>query len=303
MTSPALLALADGSLFRGVAIGAEGQTVGEVVFNTAMSGYQEILTDPSYSRQIVTLTYPHIGNTGCNAADAESAQVHAAGLVIRDLPLAASNWRIRGSARRLPSPQRHRRHRRDRHAPPDAHPARQGRAERLPGRRREHFRRGRASPPRRHFRASKAWTSQRSSRSRSATAGAKAATIWTRPHSCTPRLRFRVVALRLRHQAQHPAHARRSRLRRDRRAGRDAGERGDRAASRRRAPRERPGRSGALRLRDRRDPRVAPRESADVRHLPRPSAARPCGRRQDDQDEVRPSRREPSGHRSRRPAA
>jgi carbamoyl-phosphate synthase small subunit len=93
MTIPALLALADGNLFRGVSIGAEGQTVGEVVFNTAMTGYQEILTDPSYSRQIVTLTYPHIGNTGCNAADTESTQVHAAGLVIRDLSLAASNWR------------------------------------------------------------------------------------------------------------------------------------------------------------------------------------------------------------------
>jgi len=93
MTSPALLALADGSLFRGIAIGAEGKTVGEVVFNTAMSGYQEILTDPSYSRQIVTLTYPHIGNTGCNAADTEASKVHAAGLVIRDLPLAASSWR------------------------------------------------------------------------------------------------------------------------------------------------------------------------------------------------------------------
>jgi carbamoyl-phosphate synthase small subunit len=93
MTAPALLALADGTLFRGVAIGAEGQSVGEVVFNTSMSGYQEILTDPSYSRQIVTLTYPHIGNTGCNAADTEADRVHAAGLVIRDLPLAASNWR------------------------------------------------------------------------------------------------------------------------------------------------------------------------------------------------------------------
>jgi carbamoyl-phosphate synthase small subunit len=93
MTTPALLALADGSLFRGTAIGVQGQTVGEVVFNTAMTGYQEILTDPSYARQIVTLTYPHIGNTGCNAADAESTQVHVAGLVIRDLPLIASNWR------------------------------------------------------------------------------------------------------------------------------------------------------------------------------------------------------------------
>ena len=74
MNTPALLALADGNLFRGISIGAEGQTVGEVVFNTAMTGYQEILTDPSYARQIVTLTYPHIGNTGCNVVDEESAQ-------------------------------------------------------------------------------------------------------------------------------------------------------------------------------------------------------------------------------------
>jgi carbamoyl-phosphate synthase small subunit len=91
--TPAILALADGTLFRGISIGAEGQTVGEVVFNTAITGYQEILTDPSYARQIVTLTYPHVGNTGCNAVDEESTQVHAAGLVIRDLPRLASNWR------------------------------------------------------------------------------------------------------------------------------------------------------------------------------------------------------------------
>lgn len=90
---PALLALADGTVFRGQGIGAEGSSAGEVVFNTAMSGYQEILTDPSYCRQIVTLTYPHIGNTGINREDCESDRVHAAGLVIRDLPLVASNWR------------------------------------------------------------------------------------------------------------------------------------------------------------------------------------------------------------------
>ncbi|WP_455922496.1 glutamine-hydrolyzing carbamoyl-phosphate synthase small subunit [Pseudomonas putida] len=93
MTKPAILALADGSIFRGEAIGADGQTVGEVVFNTAMTGYQEILTDPSYAQQIVTLTYPHIGNTGTTAEDAESNRVWSAGLVIRDLPLVASNWR------------------------------------------------------------------------------------------------------------------------------------------------------------------------------------------------------------------
>ena len=93
MTSPAILALEDGSIFKGLAIGAEGISVGEVVFNTAMSGYQEILTDPSYARQIVTLTYPHIGNTGTNSEDEESTGIWAAGLVIRDLPLLASNYR------------------------------------------------------------------------------------------------------------------------------------------------------------------------------------------------------------------
>ena len=95
MNKPALLVLEDGSLFRGESIGYEGETVGEVVFNTALTGYQEILTDPSYSRQIVTLTYPHIGNVGTNEDDEESSHVHVAGLVIRDLPPRASNWRSR----------------------------------------------------------------------------------------------------------------------------------------------------------------------------------------------------------------
>lgn len=93
MSSPAILVLEDGSVFKGLAIGASGTSVGEVVFNTAMSGYQEILTDPSYARQIITLTYPHIGNTGTNAEDEESTSIWAAGLVIRDLPLLASNYR------------------------------------------------------------------------------------------------------------------------------------------------------------------------------------------------------------------
>ncbi|WP_017222015.1 glutamine-hydrolyzing carbamoyl-phosphate synthase small subunit [Moritella dasanensis] len=93
MSNIALLVLEDGTVFRGVSIGAEGHSVGEVVFNTSMTGYQEILTDPSYSRQIVTLTYPHIGNTGTNDEDAESPDVHACGLIIRDLPLVTSNFR------------------------------------------------------------------------------------------------------------------------------------------------------------------------------------------------------------------
>ncbi|MBB6341617.1 carbamoyl-phosphate synthase small subunit [Pseudomonas fluvialis] len=93
MTKPAILALADGSIFRGDSIGADGHTIGEVVFNTAMTGYQEILTDPSYAQQIVTLTYPHIGNTGTTPEDAEANRVWAAGLIIRDLPLLSSCWR------------------------------------------------------------------------------------------------------------------------------------------------------------------------------------------------------------------
>jgi carbamoyl-phosphate synthase small subunit len=92
-TPPAILALADGTVYTGQSIGAAGSTLGEVVFNTSMTGYQEILTDPSYCQQIVTLTYPHIGNYGTNAEDVESDRVHAAGLVIKDLPLVASNFR------------------------------------------------------------------------------------------------------------------------------------------------------------------------------------------------------------------
>ena len=91
---PALLALADGTVFRGESIGAPGLAVGEVVFNTAMTGYQEILTDPSYCRQLVTLTYPHIGNTGTNGEDVEASRVHAAGLVVRDVPAQPSNFRM-----------------------------------------------------------------------------------------------------------------------------------------------------------------------------------------------------------------
>ena len=97
MPKPAILALQDGTLFHGKSIGADGLSAGEVVFNTAMTGYQEILTDPSYCQQLITLTYPHIGNTGVNDEDEEAAQIHASGLIIRDLPLTASNWRSQSS--------------------------------------------------------------------------------------------------------------------------------------------------------------------------------------------------------------
>ncbi len=97
MLKPAILALEDGSLFEGLSIGVDGMTTGEVVFNTAMTGYQEILTDPSYCQQLITLTYPHIGNTGTNLEDEEASEIHASGLIIRDLPLLASNWRSNAS--------------------------------------------------------------------------------------------------------------------------------------------------------------------------------------------------------------
>ena len=97
MPKPAILALQDGTIFEGRSIGINGITSAEVVFNTAMTGYQEILTDPSYCRQMVTLTYPHIGNTGVNSEDEEATEIHASGLIIRDLPLQASNWRSEGS--------------------------------------------------------------------------------------------------------------------------------------------------------------------------------------------------------------
>jgi carbamoyl-phosphate synthase small subunit len=96
VAEPAILALEDGTVFKGVSVGAEGRTLGEVVFNTAMTGYQEILTDPSYYRQIVTLTYPHIGNVGTNSDDFESTKTYAAGLIIRDLSLVVSNYRAEG---------------------------------------------------------------------------------------------------------------------------------------------------------------------------------------------------------------
>lgn len=93
MTEPAILALEDGTVFRGISVGSPGRTIGEVVFNTALTGYQEILTDPSYCRQIVTLTYPHIGNVGSNSEDMESGQIYASGLVIRDMSMVTSSWR------------------------------------------------------------------------------------------------------------------------------------------------------------------------------------------------------------------
>ena len=102
VTRKAMLVLEDGTVFQGDAVGADGMRVGEVVFNTAMTGYQEVLTDPSYARQIVTLTYPHVGNTGCTEQDDESTRVWASGLVVRDVPQRCSNWRSKAPPRPPP---------------------------------------------------------------------------------------------------------------------------------------------------------------------------------------------------------
>jgi len=99
LSTPAVLALQDGTIFQGSSVGSDGKTIGEVVFNTAMTGYQEILTDPSYCRQIVTLTYPHIGNTGTNSVDMESSKIHASGLIIRDASMLLSSWRAERNIR------------------------------------------------------------------------------------------------------------------------------------------------------------------------------------------------------------
>ena len=270
----ALLALADGTVFHGASIGAEGETTGEVVFNTALTGYQEILTDPSYCRQIVTLTYPHIGSYGSNPEDVESARVHAAGLVVKDVPPLASNFRSTATLERLPAQGKHGRHRRHRHAPADAHPSHPWRPERL--HRRPAARRGDEPGP---------------SRCGSGRGALGTVDVGTRPGQgrqrrqalrldpddlgARPRLRRAASAgtscrgLRLRRQVQHPAHAGRARLPHHGRAGDDAGRRRAGLAPRRRLPGERTGRPGAVRLRHRSDAPVHREGAADVRHLPR----------------------------------
>jgi hypothetical protein len=281
LTTPAVLALEDGTVFRGVSIGAAGTATGEVVFNTSMTGYQEILTDPSYSRQIVTLTNPHIGNTGANSDDLESASIHAAGLVIRELPLQHSSWRgmeslaeflTRGNVVAIAEIDTRRLTRllREKGRAGRLHRERRGggtpgsgdrRGQTLPGSQGHGSRQGReraSSVPveRRHELVARAGT-QTQARPAAARRG-----------------------VRLRSQAQHPAAAVGPRLPHDGRPGADLGRRGDVDAARRRVPVERPRRSGAVHLRDRGHETPAQRRHPRVRHLSRPSAARSRLRRQ-----------------------
>ena len=290
-------------MFRGRAIGAAGATVGEVVFNTSMTGYQEILTDPSYAGQIVTLTYPHIGNVGINAEDVE-VEAHPRGGPRRSATCRAlaSNWRTQSDLAEL-SAQR---------ATSSASPtstrassraccATRARRTAASSRRRDLRRtRGGAMPSRARGRCRRwrAWTSRRSCRCTRAVrvdcrARGRSATGYRRCGEA----RFHVVAydygikhniLRMLADARLPHHGR---------AGADAGARRAGDEARRRVPEQRPGRSRALRLRDRGDSRDRRHRHADVRHLPRASAARARGGRAHAQDEVRPSRRQPSGPR------
>ena len=269
---PAILVLADGSVFRGLSIGADGITTGEVVFNTALTGYQEILTDPSYSRQIVTLTYPHIGNTGVNAEDVEADRIHAAGLVVRDVPRLHSNFRASQS---LPDylksqnivaiadidTRRLTRILREKGAQSgcimagavDEAKALRGRAC-LPG-------------PGRHG---------------SGQGGERAGGLRMERNRMEARARLRPAdraafpcgRLRLRRQAQHPAHAGRARLPPHRAAGHRHRSRGAGAEAGRCLPLQRPRRSGTVRLRD---PAIAELVAAACR-LSASASATSCSR-------------------------
>ena len=250
MSTPAVLALEDGTVFRGVSVGAKGNTTGEVVFNTAMTGYQEILTDPSYCRQIVTLTYPHIGNTGTNPEDLESPTVYAAGLVIRDLPLLHSNWRAAESLEQLPAALQGGGHRRHRHAQADPAAAREGRPSRLHHDRREH-RRDRRRARRQEISRPEGDGSRQGGVHQENLSMERRGDLEVREQTAAPAEPGARGGVRLRDQAQYSSHPLRVRVPHDGGARANAGRSGARHESRRHFPRQRPGRSRALRLRHR----------------------------------------------------
>ncbi len=232
MTVPAVLALEDGTVFRGKSIGAKGNTTGEVVFNTAITGYQEILTDPSYCRQIVTLTYPHVGNTGVNAEDLESSAIYAAGLVIRDLPLLASSWRSSESLSEFLQ-------RGKVVAIADIDTRKLTRVLRDKGAQAGCIMTGESIDQTAAVRAARKFPGLKGMDL--AKVGHDQAPVSVERGEPVARQRSQPAAtggtpacrcLRLRHQAQHPATARRSRLPHDRRAGDDAGRQGPRTQSR-----------------------------------------------------------------------
>ena len=269
MTITAVLALEDGTIFNGQSIGAKGNTTGEVVFNTALTGYQEILSDPSYSRQIVTLTYPHIGNTGTTPEDLEAPTAYAAGLVVRDVPPLASNWRKNEDLREFLT----------RHkvvAISGIDTRKLTRILREKGAQAGCIMTGEKMDPAAAVRLAKKFPGLK---------GMDLAKVVTHQAPVPVERRLAVAAgkppgdarasaparrgLRLRREAQHPAHACRSRLPHDGRSRADYCRRGAGARSGRRVPLERSRRSGAVRLRHRGDPRAGRRRFAHLRHLPR----------------------------------
>ena len=295
----AILALEDGTVFHGHAAGAEGEARGEVVFNTSMTGYQEVLTDPSYSGQIVTMTCPEIGNYGVSSEDVESRAPQVAGFIIRDESPVASNWRAERTLRDYLVDNRivaisdidtraltrqlrsggvmrgviaHRRRAR-------SHGARRARA-------RDPADGGIGSRARRHADDGVRLAAGGSGRVRHHARPARKAAAENR------RLRFR-------HEMEHHAAAQRARLRRPGLPGEDAGVRAARHEPGRRVSEQRPRRPGAADLRDRQREDAGRVERAGVRHLSRPSDSRPRDGRRDLQVEVRPPRREPSGQEAR----
>jgi carbamoyl-phosphate synthase small subunit len=222
LRKPALLALEDGSLFRGESIGADGHAQGEVVFNTSITGYQEILTDPSYCQQIITLTYPHIGNVGTNRGDEEASRIHASGLVVRDCPrvpatgATGNRWTISARTGRG-------RHRRYRYAAPDPPAAGKGRFERLPDGGRLLPMPNRALRLAREFPGLKGMDLARGGQRSEPYEWSEGLATWPTTVSGRARHALPRGRLRLRHQAQHPADAGGSGLPPHRGAGPDAG--------------------------------------------------------------------------------
>ena len=305
----ALLALEDGSVFEGLSFGSAGETTGEVVFNTALCGYQEVLTDPSYAGQIVTMTYPHIGNYGVNREDVESTRPQVAGFVVRESATVVSSWRASGSLGAYLERARHRGDQRDRHArahPAPAHVRRQARCRlgarpgpRLAGAQGARLALdGRPRPRARgHLREAVGLrpADRDGERGRASAAGAEG---HRRASSARGRDSVPRRGLRLRDEAQHPAQPLGRRLRRDRGARDHVGRRGDGASSRRRLPLERAGRPRAVHVRDRGGEGVRG-PPAHLRHLPRPPDPGAGLRRQDLQAQVRPPRRQPPGEEPR----
>ena len=295
MRVPAVLALADGTIFHGQSIGAKGNTTGEVVFNTALTGYQEILTDPSYARQLVTLTVPHVGNTGTTPEDLESAQIYAAGLIIRDLPLLASSWRANESL-----PQFLERGRLVALAGIDTRKL--TRILREKGAQSGCIMTGEKVDEAAAVKAARKFPGLKGM-DLAKVVSTKKAYQWNEGSLWPESSQVPIRSSQRLHVVVYDFGVKRNILRLLADGGcrmtvvpAQTSARGSaRTGARWRAAGERSGGSGAVRLRDRRHPETAGHGRAGIRHLPRPPDPRACRRRAHGKNEVRTSRRQPPG--------